>query len=184
DLCLEHVDRSDELAHKATARPLVDLHGAADLFNATLVHHDDPIRQGHAFGLIMRDEHAGNARFLLQVLQLDAHLHAQSGIEIAQRLVEQQQARLEDHRPRQPHPLGPRSTSSSPCCTSKPTRSTARTLPRSNSLTTSRTMTAGIGAVALPDADGTLSPAARSIFYTTILIVASRSPRRRTRRRK
>ena len=44
--------------------------------------------------LVMRDEQGGDAEAALQPLQLDLHLVAQLGVEIGQRLVEQQNARL------------------------------------------------------------------------------------------
>src|SRR5579859_4345958 len=97
DFGLEDVDRSDEFTHEPAARSFVDLRRAAYLFDLALVHHDDSVRQGHAFGLIVGDEHARDARSLLQLLQPGAHVHAQLGVEIAERFVQQEQVRLEDH---------------------------------------------------------------------------------------
>ena len=96
---LEHIDRADELADEPRARSLVDVGRAAHLLDAAAVHDDDAIGERHALGLIVRHEHHGDARLLLEVLELGAHVDPQLGVQIAERLVQEQQLRLEDHGP-------------------------------------------------------------------------------------
>src|SRR5947207_12631016 len=76
DLGRKHINRSDELTDELAARALVDLNWTAYLLDAALVHNHDSIRQGHALGLVMRDEDRRNTTLLLEVLQLRPQMHA------------------------------------------------------------------------------------------------------------
>src|SRR6185503_19003919 len=78
---------------------------SADLLDAALVHQRQPRRERHGFDLIMGNEQYGESQLLLQSLGLNTHLLAQLGVEIAQRLVEEKNARRVDERARQRHPL-------------------------------------------------------------------------------
>ena len=68
----------------------VDLHRRADLLGAAGVHHDHPLRERHRLDLVVRDVQARRAQAPVQLLDLDAHLHAQLRVEVRQRLVEQE----------------------------------------------------------------------------------------------
>jgi len=58
-----------------------------------------------ASGLVVGDEHGGDADPGLQLLELQAHLLAQPRVEIGERLVEQQHVRIGHQRAPQRHPL-------------------------------------------------------------------------------
>ena len=53
----------------------------------------------------MGDEESGNAYGARQFFQLDAHLFTELGVQVTQRLVQQQKPRLAHERPRQRHAL-------------------------------------------------------------------------------
>ena len=61
-------------------------------------HHDDPLGQRHRLDLVVRDVDDGGAHLVVQLLDLGAHLAAQLGVEIGQRLVEEEGDRLAHHR--------------------------------------------------------------------------------------
>ena len=79
---------------RTAGRAIVDLDGRADLFDQSSIHHHQPICQRHRFKLVMRDIDAGGLQPPLQPAYFNAHLHPQFGIEIGQRLVEQEGGRL------------------------------------------------------------------------------------------
>ena len=56
--------------------------------------HDDLVGHRHGLDLVVRDVDRGGAEPLVQRLDLAAHLDAQLGIEIGQRLVEQEDLRV------------------------------------------------------------------------------------------
>ena len=96
---------AEEVGDEARARPLVELLGSADLLDAALVHHRDPVGHHQRLVLVVGHEHERDPHALLQVLELDLHLLAQLGVERRHRLVEQQQLGLEHERARERHPL-------------------------------------------------------------------------------
>ena len=55
-----------------------------------VVHDHDPVGQRHRLDLVVRDVDRGGLDQLMDALDLGAHLHAQFGIEVRQRLVEQE----------------------------------------------------------------------------------------------
>ena len=61
----------------------------ADLLDAPLVHHHDSVGERHRLHLVVRHVDSGRLDLLVDALDLGAHLHAQLGVEIRQRLVEQ-----------------------------------------------------------------------------------------------
>ena len=61
--------------------------------------HDDPIAEGHCLHLVVRDVDRGGAEALMQFFQFDPHLHPQFGVEVRQRLVEQEHLRMPHDRP-------------------------------------------------------------------------------------
>ncbi len=65
--------------------------------------HEDchPIGDRHRFFLVVRDVDGRDAERALQLAQLDARLEPQFRVEVRQRLVEQEQARLTNDRARQ-----------------------------------------------------------------------------------
>ena len=71
----------------------------------TAVEHHDFIRQGHGFYLVVGDVNHGRAETVVQAGDLVTHLHPQRGIQVGERLVKQQNARLPRHGTAHRHPL-------------------------------------------------------------------------------
>ena len=77
---------------------MVDLVRRADLLDSPVVHHGDAVGDFERFFLIVRDEDAGDVDVVVQLAQPAAQLLAHLGVERAERLVEQQHARLDGER--------------------------------------------------------------------------------------
>ena len=71
------------------------------LHHAAGVHEDDAVGDGKRLFLVVGDVHRRDADASLQATDLDAQPLAHLGVEVGQRLVEQQHARLDDERARQ-----------------------------------------------------------------------------------
>ena len=82
-------------ATKALAGPLVNLLRRADLLNATVGHDDDAVGERERLALVVGDVERGLAQSPLQLAQLPAHGETELEVEVRQRLIEQQDARLE-----------------------------------------------------------------------------------------
>ena len=76
------------------ARPVVELERRADLLDQAVVHDDDLVGHGHGLDLVVGDVDGRGLQPLVQLLDLGAHLHAQLGVEVGQRLVEQEHLRV------------------------------------------------------------------------------------------
>ena len=94
----QDVAAADEARDERIGRPRVHRLRRADLLHAALVHHHQPVGQRHRLGLVVRHHDRGDAAAPLQDADLARHLLAQLGVEIGQRLVEQQHARLDRQR--------------------------------------------------------------------------------------
>ncbi len=101
----EIVGLAQKLGHEGGSRPLVGLLRRADLLDAALTHHDDAVGQRHRLVLIVGDEDRGGADGALDLTQLDLHALAQLGVQIRQRLIEQQHARPDHQRAGERHAL-------------------------------------------------------------------------------
>ncbi len=99
------VDRADELGDEAIRRSVVELARRAHLLDHALVEHGQPIGDRHRLLLVVRDEDRGEPEPALQPFQLEAGRRAQLRVEVRQRLVEQQNARLDRERARDRDPL-------------------------------------------------------------------------------
>ena len=60
------------------------------------MHHHDLVGHGHRLDLVVGDVDGRGLQPLVQLLDLGAHLHAQLGVEIGERLVEQEDLRIAD----------------------------------------------------------------------------------------
>jgi hypothetical protein len=89
-----HRRRADEARHEKRRRIVVDVDRAADLLDRALVHHDHAVGERHRLDLVVGHEDAGGLQLPVQLLDLQAHLHAQLRVEVGQRLVEQERGRL------------------------------------------------------------------------------------------
>ncbi len=96
-----HRRGAEKAGDKAVGRAAVELHRVADLLHPAVAHDDDAVPEGHRLDLVVGDVDRGGAEPLVQLLQLDPHLHAQFGVEVGQRLVEQKDLRMADDRPAQ-----------------------------------------------------------------------------------
>ena len=101
----ELADGAEEARDEAVGGPVVELARAADLLDPRVVHHGDPVGDRHRLLLVVRDEQRRHLDLLVQPAQPLAQLRADLRVERAERLVEQQHARLDGERARQRHPL-------------------------------------------------------------------------------
>src|SRR5688572_25866268 len=101
----ENISFADEFRHKAGFGTIEDFSRSPDLDYLTPIEHSDAIRCGHGLALIMSHVNRGDTEFFVQPPDLAAHLFAQIRIQIAQRLVHEQNLRLNHQRPRQRHTL-------------------------------------------------------------------------------
>ena len=74
--------------------PVVELERVADLLHDAVLHDHDAVAQRHRLDLVVGDVDRRGAKALVQLLELDAHLDAQLGVEVGQRLVEQEHLRM------------------------------------------------------------------------------------------
>ena len=68
---------------------MIKLVRRADLLNFAAVHDHHAVGQRHGLDLVVRHIHGRGLDLLVHAFDLGAHLHAQLGVEIGQRLVEQ-----------------------------------------------------------------------------------------------
>jgi hypothetical protein len=89
------------VATEAVGGRIVELDRAADLLDAAGVQHRHAVGGRVRLLLVVRHVDRGDAELALQVLQLRAHLDAQLGVEVGERLVEQEHIRLDHQRARE-----------------------------------------------------------------------------------
>ena len=82
--------RADEARDEQVARVVVELERRADLLDDAALQHDDLVGQRHRLDLVVGDVDHGRVELVVQPRELDPHLHAQGGVEVGQRLVEQE----------------------------------------------------------------------------------------------
>ena len=80
---------------------LVEIRRRAELLDPAGVHDRDSVRHRHRLLLVVRDVDEGDADVVLDRLQLELHLLAELEVERAERLVEEQHARLVHERARE-----------------------------------------------------------------------------------
>ena len=91
-----HGRRADEAGHEAVGRLRVELEGLAHLLHPAVFHHDDPIAERHGLDLVVGHVDGGGLEAVVQALELDAHLHPELGVQVGQRLVEQEHLGMAD----------------------------------------------------------------------------------------
>src|SRR6185369_4060500 len=89
---------ADEVTHELVGGLLIEKARAALLLHDAGIHQSDAVREAQSLDLVVRDEQHGDVETLLQQLHFEAHLLAQLRIQIAERLIEQQDLRLGDER--------------------------------------------------------------------------------------
>ena len=100
-----HRRLADELRDEEVRRMLVELVRRRQLLQDAGVHHGDAVGHRHGLGLVVGDQHAGDAGVLLEPLDLGAELHLVVAVEMAQRLVEEDDRRLPHQRAPDGDPL-------------------------------------------------------------------------------
>ena len=101
----QEIGASDEVGHETIDGLPVNLHCAAHLLDAALVHDHDLVRKHHCLVLVVGDVHAGDPQLLLDAPDLAAHLNTQLGVQIAQRFVKEQHFGMHDQGARQRNTL-------------------------------------------------------------------------------
>jgi hypothetical protein len=77
-----HRGGSDEAGDEQGGGALVEFVGSRVLLDLAALHHRDAGRQRHRLDLVVGDVDDGEAKFLVQLLDLDAGLGAQLGVEV------------------------------------------------------------------------------------------------------
>ncbi len=95
DATAEEIDLTEEIHHEFGLRRVEDFVRRADLLDAAFVHHDDAVGQFQCLFLIVRDENASYVNFVVQAAEPASQLLTHFGVERAERLVEQQDFRLD-----------------------------------------------------------------------------------------
>ena len=91
----QEIDGADKARDEAVVRAVEEIHRRADLLDRAAVEHCDAVRDRQRFFLVVGHEYGGDAEFALQCQQLSAHVHAQLGVEIGKRFVQQQYFRFD-----------------------------------------------------------------------------------------
>ena len=94
-----HRRRADEARDEQVLRPVVKLERRADLFHQAVMHDHDAVGERHRLDLIVGDVDGRGLQALMQFLDLGAHGDAKLGVEIRERLVEQENLRITHDRP-------------------------------------------------------------------------------------
>ncbi len=106
-LSVKHVDgrRSEKLRHELIRRIVIDLLGRIHLLQHALLHDHNEVRNAHRLILVVRDKHRCDAGFLLDPPDLLPCRQTQSGIQIGERLIQEQDFGQLHQRTGNGHPL-------------------------------------------------------------------------------
>ena len=96
-----HRRRADKGRDEAVGGVVVDFRRRSDLPHAAMVDDGDAVAHAHRLDLIVGHINGGDADPLLELLDLLARRGAQFGVEVGERLVEQERGRLAHQRARQ-----------------------------------------------------------------------------------
>ena len=102
---VEQVGDAEEPRDERGLGTLVEIGRTAELLDLAGVHDRDPVRHRHRLFLVVRDVDERDADVVLDRLELELHLLAELQVERAERLVEEEHARLVDERARERYPL-------------------------------------------------------------------------------
>ncbi len=97
--------RAEEAHHEAVRGPLVELARAAGLHDVRVVHDHDVVGDRERLLLVVGDQQRRHVHVLVQAPQPLAQLRADLGVQRAERLVEQEHARLDRQCAGERHPL-------------------------------------------------------------------------------
>ena len=101
----EEIAIAHEVGDEACAGPVVDLGWNADLHHAAVAEHDDAVGERQRLGLVVGDVDRREPEVGVEPLELAPHLEAELGVEVRERLVEEQHPRLDGQRAGDRHPL-------------------------------------------------------------------------------
>ena len=96
---------TDERHHELVGRLLVHVPRRADLLDAPLAHHDDLVGDLHRLLLVVRDDHRGRVRLVVEPPEPVSQLRPDAGVQRAERLVEEEHSRVDRERAGEPHAL-------------------------------------------------------------------------------
>ncbi len=99
------VDVLHELLDVVVGRVHQDVLGGADLHDAAVAHHSDPVAEEHGLVQVVRDEDDRLLQLLLQFEQLLLHLATDQRVERTECLVHQQDVAVGGERTGDPHAL-------------------------------------------------------------------------------
>jgi hypothetical protein len=85
-----HRRRAHEIGYARASRRVVDLVRGAHLLQLSILENGDLCRERHRLDLVVRDVDDCRARLLMQALDFDAHVDAKLGVEVRERLIEQE----------------------------------------------------------------------------------------------
>ncbi len=85
---------ADEIAHELIGRLLIEQARIAQLLYHAEIHQRNVVREAQGLDLIVGDEQHRDVQPLLQELDLDAHLLAELGVQVAEGLIQQQHPRF------------------------------------------------------------------------------------------
>ena len=100
-----HRRRAHEVGDEKIGRHIVDLARGADLLQFAVLQNGDLGRERHRLDLIVSDIDDRRSGRLMKALDLDAHVDAKLCVEVRERLVEQEDARLSNQRATHRHAL-------------------------------------------------------------------------------
>ena len=92
------LERPTNAGDEPVGRALVEVLLRAHLPHGAVAHHHQPVGHGQRLLLVVRHHDRREPELALQLADLDAHLLAQLGVEVRERLVEQQHIGPEDER--------------------------------------------------------------------------------------
>ena len=85
---------ADEAGDKGVGRVVVDLEGGGQLLEGSAVHDGDAVAEDHRFFLVVGDVDHGGAETAVEAQELGTGLQSQLGVEVAERLVEEEYLRV------------------------------------------------------------------------------------------
>ena len=89
-----HLRAADEGTDEQVGRIVVQVLRGVDLLDEAVLHDDDTGSHGHGLGLVMSNVDEGGLQALMQLGDLGTHLNAELGVQVGQRLVEQEDLRV------------------------------------------------------------------------------------------
>ncbi len=93
-----HLGRADEARNEQVAREIIQVLGGIVLLDNAVFHNDDTVAHGHRFGLVVGNVNEGGLETLVQAADLRTHCGTELGVQVGQRLVEQEYGGVTHHR--------------------------------------------------------------------------------------